>query len=491
MKRTIKTVISAVLAAAVLSVLASCSFSYEKSDLGRYIELGDYSHFSYSELKAKYESYIYENGSFTAGNTTNVAEGKRALYTFSIYLPAEEGGERTLIYEQDETVDEIFTYDSVFGFGRNLNGKTVIIGTPLTVTDLTLPEGVAEGHGGESVELDITFSGIYALYVSDSDIEEQVELYLSDRMYEVKRTSYDDGYAAKEGDTVYAFVTGTDTDGNPAVSGYYRFTVGDGEIAVEGFEDEFIGKYPGMSFYTPVFDVPEDAGNALAGLSVSFVCTIEYIVPAFNDETVKLLYPDKPESEIPTAAEYEAEVTSMMRAHMVKMTAAWEILSDRTAIKKLPKDEVDNYISSREQYIREYINYYADLYGITPDQYVQYAMTGYYNGEYVSYKTVDEYIKGIGGEIRADAEGYVTACLIQYAIIREEGRLISDDEFFAKYADATAYNLGYANAEEYIYEYREYYKATRAAAVAALKGSYYSELSTKILVARCDDIDFG
>ncbi|MBO4216516.1 MAG: hypothetical protein J5940_01075, partial [Clostridia bacterium] len=89
-----------------------------------------------------------------------------------------------------------------------------------------------------------------------------------------------------------------------------------------------------------------------------------------------------------------------------------------------------------------------------------------------------------------DAEGYVTACLIQYSIIRAEDRLIDDDRFLAEYADAEAYTLGYANAEEYIYEYRSYYGATRAAAIAALKGSYYGDLATKILVAHCEDIDF-
>ena len=485
-----KRIIAALLLTAMLAVLVSCSFSYETSSLDKYIALGDYSHFSSDEIKAKYEKYIYENGSFSAGNTTNISEGKRAFYTFSVYLPAQEGGERTLIYEQSETVDEIFSGGSVFGFGKKLNGKTVIIGTPLTVTDLTLPDGAIEGYDGQDVELDIVFSGIYALYVSDADIEEQVKSYLSDRMYEIKRTSYDEGYTADKGDTVYALITGTDETGSPVVNDYYRFTIGEGDIAIEGFEEEFIGKYPGMSFYTPVFSVPEDFGTGIAGKNISFICTIEYIVPAFSDESVKLLYPGKPESEIPTAAEYEAEVFSMMRDYMIKMTASWEILADRTVIKKLPKDEVKNYSESRKQYIRKYIEYYAETYGITPDQYVQYAMSGSYNGQYVSFNTVDEYIKAISAEVEESAEEYVTACLIQYAILRNENMLISDEAFFADYADATAYNLGYANAEEYIYEYRSYYDATRAAAVAALKGSYYSELSVKLLVAHCDDIDF-
>ena len=485
-----KKISAALTALMLLFALVSCSFSYETSDLGKYLTLGDYSHFSSSELKEKYDEYVYENGSFSPGSTTNIAAGKRALYTFSVYLPAEEGGDRALIYEQSETVDEEFSDGSVFGFGKSLNGKTVIIGTPLTVTDLTLPEGVIDGRGGEKVELDITFSGIYAAYVSRSDIEEQVGSYLSERMYEVRRTSYDDGYAAQEGDTVYAFITGTDENGSPAVNDYYLFTIGGGEIAVEGFEEEFIGKYPGLSFYTPTFSIPEDIGTPIAGLDVTFVCTIEYVVPAFRDDTVKLLYPDVPESEIPTAAEYEAKVFSMMRDYMIKMTASWEILADRTAIKKLPSGEVESYAESSRQYIVSYIEHYAELYGLTPDQYVRYAMSGSYDGQYVTFDTVDEYLRSAEDDIVERAEEYVSSCLIQYALLKSEDMLISDEAFFADYADATAYKLGYANAEDYIYEYRSYYDATRAAAAAALKGSYYSELSAKLLVARCDDIDF-
>jgi len=489
-KKIIRITAAALTAALLLIALISCGFDYENSDLGRYVKLGDYSHFTSDELRAKYESYIKDNGVFNAGETTNIAIGKRALYTFTVFLPAEGDGDRTPIFEQKETVDEEFSEGSLFGFGGKINGKTVIIGTPLTVTELTLPEGAVEGYDGRNVEIDITFSGIYGLYVSPGDIKDQVEAYLSDRMFSVRRTSYDDGYAARAGDTVYAFITGTDENGSPAVSDYYRFRIGDGDIAVDGFEDEFIGKYPGMSFYTPEFSIPEDSGTPLAGRKVTFVCTIEYIVPAFDDETVKLLYPGKPDGEIPTAAAYESEVTAMMRDYMIKMTASWEILSDRTEIKKLPDTEVKNYVSSRKQYLIKYIEYYAESYGITPDQYVQYAMTGYYNGEYVSFKTVDEYIKGVTPEIEADAEGYVSSCLIQYALIKAEGGLIDDERFLAEFADATAFTLGYANAEEYIYEYRNYYGATRAAATAALKGSYYSDLATKMLVARCDDIDF-
>ena len=51
-----KKVFAAILTAALLVLLASCSFNYETSDLGRYITLGGYSRFTAEELKAKYGS---------------------------------------------------------------------------------------------------------------------------------------------------------------------------------------------------------------------------------------------------------------------------------------------------------------------------------------------------------------------------------------------------------------------------------------------------
>jgi len=200
---------------------------------------------------------------------------------------------------------------------------------------------------------------------------------------------------------------------------------------IEGFAEAFIGQTPGKEFS---FDVtfPEDYGNTdLAGVEVTFVCTVhsiqgtEMIVPELNDAFVQKTfgYNNVEEFNILYRESVEKQKAYMVESEMY--ADLWTQIVGNTEVIRLPEEEVQRVYQEK----RSLYETYAGYFGTTYEQFISdyYGMT-------------DE-------DLMEESRNYVKEDLVMYHLMDKLGIVITDEiynerlNFFADYYGATVEEL--------------------------------------------------
>lgn len=200
--------------------------------------------------------------------------------------------------------------------------------------------------------------------------------------------------------------------------------------SLPGFEEKIAGMIPGDKLMIDI-TFPEDANPGLAGHSATFAVTLNYIYPELTDEiAVKYL-------EASSAAEYRKRIYDGFAAEIEmaftaeKEAAAWTKALANSCIVRYPEPSVDKafmdnvavYTALAESYDMTYEEFFPVFYGLT--------------------------IEDAEDIMRESAKNIVAQQLLLYAIARDMGIDVSDEQFEADLV-ATAAVLGFASVDELI-----------------------------------------
>lgn len=222
---------------------------------------------------------------------------------------------------------------------------------------------------GQYIGLEVFVSGLEA--VSDEDIHRVVETLISSLPSDAMITDR----PCEMGDCVNIDYVGR-IDGVPISDGMdsdVHIVLGDVNL-YPGFEEAIAGMIPGKT-ETVMVTFPDDYYEDLAGKTVEFEVTLNYIYPELTDELAKKYFDaesaDACIREIRTLLEENGNVL----AAEAKKTAAWTAVLSRSSIIKYPESLVDatvrevvaSYEAQASAYGISYEELFVNVYGMTVD----------------------------------------------------------------------------------------------------------------------------
>lgn len=225
--------------------------------------------------------------------------------------------------------------------------------------------------------------------------------------------------AVEEGDTVVTSYTGY-IDGvafKGGTSESSEVTAKDGMGYIEGFGPAFVGQMPGVEFSFKV-TFPSVYGNLdLAGKEATFVCTISHIkgdtviTPDLTDEFVRK------EFGYETVADFEKnirEYLQMQKTYAVENAAneaLWAQVVEASTVLGYPDGEIARY----QEIVVSDVKQTAMMYGVEYADFI----TNYLG-------MTEEQLAVVADE---QAKKYVKENLIIYQIAKEQGILVTEDQF--------------------------------------------------------------
>ncbi len=265
--------------------------------------------------------------------------------------------------------------------------------------------------------------------LTDEEFENEI-LYMLNNYSEYEQITDRD---VVEGDVVLAdysgYRDGVQFEGGTATG--QSITAAPNTGYIEGFAEAFIGQTPGKEFS---FDVtfPENYGNTdLAGVEVTFVCTVHsiqgtnMITPDLTDEFVKnnFGYNNVEEFRLIFRESVEKQKAYMVESNMY--TNLWNQIVTGSEVIAYPEEEVQRIYNERRAVYESYAEYYdstyeqtlIDLFGLTDEQ------------------------------LQEECRNYVKEDLVMYQLMKETGVEITDEiynermQFFADYYGATVEDL--------------------------------------------------
>ena len=271
--------------------------------------------------------------------------------------------------------------------------------------------------------------------LTDEEFETEIGYLLENYAYYKEYTDRN----VEEGDTVRADYAGY-RDGIAFEGGTAKdatLTAASDTGYIPGFAEAFIGQTPGQEFS---FDVtfPEDYGNTqLAGVGVTFVCTVhailgdELIYPELTDEFVSenFGYSNAEEFRIAYRSSVEEEKKSYVESNM--FSALWTQVVEGSEVLQYPETEV------------------VRIYNEQRAMYEQYAAS--LGTDYDTF--ISSYIGVTDEELVEECRTYVKEDLVMYQLVKELKVEITDEEFMESAAYfAQSYNM---TTEELIAYYGE------------------------------------
>lgn len=264
--------------------------------------------------------------------------------------------------------------------------KRILMALTGIFTASLLLTGCQGSKGLETDELTITqYKGVEVDEVSkpeevtDEDVESAIQAELQTNATTTEITDR----AVESGDTAtidfVGKIDGTEFEGGSSTD--YPLVIGSGSF-IEGFEDSIIGHNIGDTFdWNGKF--PDDYGNAdYAGKDVVFTITVKGIsveeVPELTDEFVKSV---SEESE--TVKEYKEEIRKQLEEDAqtnyedTLTQEVWQKVLDNTEVKKYPKEEKEEMISTlkkqyetaAEYYETDFATFIQEQMGMTEEQF--------------------------------------------------------------------------------------------------------------------------
>ena len=206
--------------------------------------------------------------------------------------------------------------------------------------------------------------------------------------------------------------------------------IGSGQF-IDGFEDGLIGVMPGETVDLNL-TFPEGYGNQeLAGQAVVFTVTVNFIKPGLDgmkDSVVANIGIENVNTvEGLRQYAYDYLYANALDDYDVRLqNAILDELMARCTFEKLPEKIVEE----RKQILTENLEYYASLYGVTPNQLAK-----------------EIYQMSAGDFVNDYAEEYVKQNLILQAIANREGLSISDEELQSLLEEYALY-IGYASVDD-------------------------------------------
>ena len=268
--------------------------------------------------------------------------------------------------------------------------------------------------------------------LTEDEYDEAISALLEENSYYTQITDR----ATAEGDTINmdfrGFVDGEQFEGGTADG--QTITLNDNSGYIEGFADGLIGATPGTTV-TLELTFPEDYYEELAGKAVTFEVTVNYIqgeliTPELNDEFVNTYT----NGDYTTVAAFEEYYRQALQAELdatAESDAAnslWSSIVDATQVKEYPEQHV--------------MYYYGELMA----QYEYYA--SYYS---VDLATVLSLYGATEESIMEDARLYAKQDMVIYAIVRQEGIEVTEDEYAAKLSEIALSAGATADAVEAYY----------------------------------------
>lgn len=291
---------------------------------------------------------------------------------------------------------------------------------PMTEDTIDITEGTAEPFDystndltanimlGEYKGLSVTQE---SAVLTDEEFENEIAILLDNYSYYEEYTDR----AVEEGDTVRAdfagYRDGVAFDGGTATD--QTITAASGTGYIEGFAEAFIGQLPGQEFS---FDVtfPESYSNKeLAGVEVTFVCTVhaildeELIVPELTDAFVQenLGFNTAEEFRISYRTTVENQKEYYVESNMY--SDLWMQIVDNAQVLAYPSAEVDRIYNEQCSVYEQY----AASFGVDYDTF----LTSYLN-------VTDE-------QLLSDSKAYVKEQLVMYQLVKELGVEMTDEEY--------------------------------------------------------------
>lgn len=247
--------------------------------------------------------------------------------------------------------------------------------------------------------------------LTDEEFENELASLLDSYSYYEEYTDR----AVEEGDTIIAdysgYRDGEQFDGGTAAD--TTLTASSNSGYIPGFAEAFIGQTPGVEFS---FDVtfPEDYGKTeLAGVEVTFVCTVdailgdELIVPELTDEFVNenFGYNNAEEFRIAYRSTVEEQKTYSVESNMY--TDLWLQVVENSEVFAYPEEEV-NRIYSQQRIMYEQ---YAEQFGTDYDTFLS------------------AYLNVTDDQLLEDSRSYVKEDLVMYQLVKDLGIELSAEEY--------------------------------------------------------------
>lgn len=260
--------------------------------------------------------------------------------------------------------------------------------------------------------------------------DEDVELSIQSELDTIATKTDITGRSAKLGDIAIidfegkkdgvAFEGGTGTD--------YELELGSGTF-IDGFEDGVVGHKIGETFDLNL-TFPATYGNTeLAGQAVVFTVTLkglqEKTVPEITADVLEQLGRDaKTVEEYKAQVKEELEKSNKESAEATFLSSIWEALVEQCEVKKFPKEAVDEYVTSLE----EYYAYYAQMYNVELEEFFQ---------------------QIFGMSVEQIAENMVTKDLAIELIAKKEKLTLTEKEY-EEGVKKLAEQYGYDDTEEFL-----------------------------------------
>lgn len=221
--------------------------------------------------------------------------------------------------------------------------------------------------------------------------------------------------AVAEGDTVVAnysgFRDGVQFEGGTATDAEITATPNSGYI--EGFAEAFIGQMPGEEFSFNV-TFPADYHNTdLAGVEVTFVCTVKQIngdnliVPEITDAFVMENFQCETVADFRTMISENLKARAEYTANNAMYNQIFDYIIENSTFIAYPEEEIDRMFN---EYTSMYKSY-AEAYGMEYDVFLT------------------SYIGKTEEELYADMRNYVKEDLIMYSLIKELNAELTDIEY--------------------------------------------------------------
>ena len=245
--------------------------------------------------------------------------------------------------------------------------------------------------------------------------------------------------AVAEGDTVVAdyagYRDGVAFEGGTATDAEVTASPDSGYI--EGFAEAFVGQMPGEEFSFNV-TFPTDYHNTdLAGVEVTFVCTVKYIngenliVPEIDDAFVLENF------QCATVEDFRTMVAENLTARKEytscnKMyNAIFDQIINNSTFLAYPEEEIDRLYEEYTSMYKTYAEYYGMEYSVFLEYYIG---------------TTEE-------DLYAEMRNYVKEDLIMYSLIKELNAELTDIEYNERLASlASMYGM---EAEDFVSYYSE------------------------------------
>lgn len=265
--------------------------------------------------------------------------------------------------------------------------------------------------------------------VTDEEFEDEIDALLESYSYYEEYTDR----AVEEGDTVLADYTGyrdgTVFDGGAATN--QEVTASSDSGYIPGFAESFVGQMPGVEFDFNV-TFPEDYFNAdLAGVEVTFVCTIhciygdELIIPELTDEFVNEQFGYNNTEEFRIAYRSTVEEQNKFYVESLMYSDLWLQIVDNAELISYPEEEVQRVYSERKAVYETYASYYGTDYDTF----------------------ISSYMMLTDDDLLEESRKYVKEDLVMYQLVKDLGITLSDEEynegltFYADYYGSTVDEL--------------------------------------------------